>query len=91
MAEILEAAMVISFGISWPTSIVKSYRARTAKGKSLLFLCFILFGYVCGIAAKLIAGKLTYVFVFYIINFIMVATDIALYFRNKKLDARAAK
>ena len=59
MAEILEAAMVISFGVSWPTSIIKSYRARTAKGKSLLFLCFIFFGYVCGIAAKVISGSIT--------------------------------
>lgn len=33
MAELLEAMMVLSFGISWPASIIKSYRARTAKGK----------------------------------------------------------
>ncbi|MBO4934611.1 MAG: hypothetical protein J5441_05540 [Clostridia bacterium] len=86
MAEILEAAMVILFGVSWPTSIIKSYRARTAKGKSLLFLCFIFFGYVCGIVAKIIAGNITYVFAFYVLNLLMVGADIALYFRNRKLD-----
>ena len=91
MAEILEAAMVISFGISWPTSIIKSYRARTAKGKSLLFLCFIFFGYVCGIAAKILSGSITYVFAFYVLNLLMVGADIALYFRNKRLDAAAEK
>ena len=91
MAEILEAAMVISFGVSWPTSIIKSYRARTAKGKSLLFLCFIFFGYICGIAAKIITGNITYVFAFYVLNLLMVGTDIALYFRNRRLDAEAEK
>ena len=91
MAEILEAAMVILFGVSWPTSIIKSYRARTAKGKSLLFLCFILFGYVCGIAAKIITGNITYVFAFYVLNLLMVGTDIALYFRNRALDRVAEK
>lgn len=88
MPEILEAAMVILFGVSWPTSIIKSYRARTAKGKSLLFLCFIFFGYVCGIAAKLISGNITYVFAFYVLNLVMVGADVALYFRNRALDRK---
>lgn len=83
--------MVISFGISWPTSIIKSYRARTAKGKSLLFLCFIFFGYVCGIAAKILSGSITYVFAFYVLNLLMVGADIVLYFRNRRLDAAAAQ
>ena len=30
-----------------------------------------------------------YVLFFYILNFIMVATDLVLYFRNKALDAKA--
>lgn len=88
MPEILEAAMVILFGVSWPTSIIKSYRARTAKGKSLLFLCFIFFGYVCGIAAKLISGNITYVFAFYVLNLVMVGADVALYFRNRAIDRK---
>ncbi len=91
MGELLEALMVISFGISWPTSIVKSYTARTAKGKSLIFLCFILFGYACGIAAKIVTGSITYVFVFYILNFVMVFCDLLLYFRNRRLDREVAK
>lgn len=86
MAQLLEAAMVISFGISWPTSILKSYTSRTAKGKSLIFLCFILIGYLFGIASKFISGNLTYVVVFYIINLVMVFLDLCLYLRNRKLD-----
>ena len=54
MAEILEIVMIVSFGASWPMNVVKSYRARTAKGKSLGFLLLILFGYVAGIASKLV-------------------------------------
>jgi len=94
--DIFESVMVICFGISWPLSIMKSWKARTAKGKSLLFLCFIETGYLSGIAAKLIGHftdvkPLTYVVVFYILNFIMVGTDIILYFRNRALDREAAQ
>ena len=52
VAEIFETIMIISFGISWPLSIVRSVRSKSTKGKSLLFMCFIAFGYVCGIIAK---------------------------------------
>lgn len=93
VAEILEALMVISFGFSWPMSILKAYKARTAKSTSLWFLCLIDFGYVCGMAWKIIGatmlGKpLTYVFVFYVINFVMVTAGIAIYFRNRSLDKK---
>ena len=47
MSQFLEAAMVFCFGISWPLSIIKSYRARTSQGKSIVFLMFILVGYAC--------------------------------------------
>ncbi len=86
LAQIFEALMVVSFGISWPASILKSWKARTAKGKSLFFLCMILFGYAAGITCKLLQGSLTYVFIFYVLNFCMVSCDLVLYFRNKKLD-----
>ncbi|MBO5306270.1 MAG: hypothetical protein J6B12_05850, partial [Clostridia bacterium] len=52
MAEILEVIMIVSFGASWPLNVLKSYRARTTKGKSLAFLLLILFGYVAGITSK---------------------------------------
>jgi hypothetical protein len=90
MIELLEAIMIISFGISWPASIIKSWKVRSAKGKSILFLFFVEFGYACGILAKLLAWNITYVFPFYVLNLIMVAADIMLYFRNRALD-RAAR
>jgi len=86
MAEIFEVFMVVSFGISWPMSILKSIKAETAKGKSLFFLGMILFGYACGITSKLMSGKINYVIGFYILNFIMVSVDLFYYFRNRKID-----
>ena len=93
MSEILEIVMILSFGASWPFNVVRSFKARTAKGKSPAFLILILIGYVAGIVAKLtntayMAEFSTkwYVLIFYIINFIMVAVDLGLYVRNRRLD-----
>ena len=93
MAEIFEVIMIISFGASWPLNLMKSYRARTTKGKSLAFLLLIFFGYIAGIVSKLIneaymaqIGAKWYVLFFYILNFTMVGADICMYIRNYKLD-----
>ena len=90
MPEILEALMIILFGISWPTNIIKSYRSRTAKGKSLPFSILIFTGYCFGIASKIWGGSINYVCIFYVINSIMVFVDILLYFRNSALDRQTA-
>ena len=96
MAELLEVLMIVSFGFSWPLNVIKSYRARTTQGKSLAFLCLIFFGYIAGITSKLVNEAYMaqldtkwYVLFFYVLNFIMVGTDLCLYFRNKRLDKLA--
>jgi len=96
MSEIFEIIMVVSFGFSWPANVMKSYKARTTKGKSLAFLLLIEFGYVAGIASKFVRPDFAewfasswYVLIFYILNFIMVGADLILYARNKKLDKLA--
>ena len=96
MSDLLEALMIICFGLSWPISIRKSWTSRTAKGKSLFFEIFLLIGYACGIARKIIqvtggsSGFIFYLsFFFYVLNFIEISIDVALYFRNKKLDEAA--
>lgn len=87
MGELLEIAMIVLFGASWPANVIKSYKARTAKGKSLLFLILIILGYLCGIAAKVFfTGAKWYVLFFYILNTLMVTADLILYFRNRRLD-----
>ena len=99
MAEILEIAMILCFGASWPMNVMKSWRARSTKGKSLAFLCLIFVGYIAGIASKLLneaymASFSTkwYVLFFYVLNVLMVGADLVLYARNYRLDkAREAK
>ena len=96
MSEILEVIMIVSFGVSWPLNVIKSYKARTTKGKSLAFLCLIFFGYIAGIASKLIneaymlsISSKWYVLFFYVLNLLMVGVDLCLYIRNYKLDKKA--
>ncbi len=96
MAEILEITMIVSFGVSWPLNVIKSYKARTTKGKSLPFLLLILFGYVAGITSKFVNeaymaafAQKWYVLFFYILNFVMVSADLAMYIRNYRLDRKS--
>ena len=98
MSEFLEIVMILCFGASWPFNVMKAYKARTAKGKSLLFLCLIIIGYIAGITSKFLneaymasIGEKWYVLFFYFLNLIMVGMDIILYIRNKKLDKKAAE
>ena len=90
-AELLEIVMVVSFGASWPMNVMKSWKARTTKGKSLGFLCLIFFGYIAGICSKLIVFNPAkwYVLFFYVLNLVMVGTDLCLYYRNYLLDKKA--
>ena len=97
MAEILEIIMIVSFGASWPLNVMKSWKARTTKGKSLPFLLLIFFGYIAGIASKLVNevymanfAEKWYVLFFYCLNLIMVGADLCLYVRNARLDKLAA-
>ena len=53
MAEILEILMIVSFGLSWPLNVIKSFKARTTESKSLVFLILIFVGYIFGILSKL--------------------------------------
>lgn len=80
---VLESIMLICFGISWPISVYKSYKSKSTKGKSMIFLLAIMIGYVAGITAKVAGGAINYVLIIYIFNLIVVSTDFVLYFVNK--------
>lgn len=82
--SIFEIGMLICFGAAWPASIVKSYRSRSTKGKSILFLCILFVGYIFGILHK-VYYRYDYVIFLYILNSVMVLTDIILYFRNRRI------
>jgi hypothetical protein len=96
MSELLEITMILCFGASWPLNVIKSYKVRTTKGKSLAFLCLIFLGYIAGIASKFANeaymaafNEKWYVLFFYFLNMAMVGVDILLYFRNRRLDKLA--
>ena len=84
--EILEAAMLICFGLSWPTNAYKSYKAGTAAGTSWQFIMLITVGYLCGIAAKVASGSLNWVLAIYLLNLVFLGANWAVYFRNRALD-----
>ncbi|MCR5083789.1 MAG: hypothetical protein K6B15_09995 [Parasporobacterium sp.] len=97
MVDLLEALMIIAFGVSWPVAIYKSLVSKTAKGKSLGFEIFIWLGYIFGITRKIIqlsqggefSGLFWLGFVFYILNLAEISFDIILYFRNRRYDKLA--
>ncbi len=98
ISEIFEAIMIILFGMSWPMSVYKSWKARTSEGKSLSFELIVWVGYLFGIGKNFFKhadGSSGFIFylawAFYVVNFIMINMDIALYFRNARLDKAKAK
>ncbi len=94
LTDLFEALTIFCFGLSWPISIRKSWKSRTAKGKSLFFEVFLLIGYAVGIVRKIIqvavlgsTGFIFYLsFFFYVLNLIEISVDVCLYFRNSGLD-----
>ena len=93
IATLCETLMIVCFGLSWPLSVYKSWKSRTAKGKSLQFEIFIWIGYIFGITKNFILfsnGSNSWIFflgwAFYFLNFIEITIDMLLYFRNVKLD-----
>ncbi len=95
MADVFELLMIVCFGVSWPLNIYKAWKARTTKGSSVPFYFLILVGYLFGITSKAIKlhrGVVTpgYVWFFYILNSVIVTLGILVWFRNRRLDRKAA-
>lgn len=82
---IFEFLMLCCFGFSWPFSIAKSLKSRSAKGKSLGFMLLVEVGYVFGIIHKVLYSY-NWVIWAYVSLFLLVGMDIVLYFRNAALD-----
>lgn len=86
MYEILETVMLVCFGASWPISVLKNIRAKTAKSMSLQFILLIIIGYIAGIAGKIMNGNINYVLIVYAINLLFVSVNLVVYFINKRYD-----
>ncbi len=84
--SVFEIGMLACFGVAWPVSIYKSIKARSAEGKSLLFMIVVFAGYVSGTLHKAYYYYDAVIYL-YIFNGVMIFVDILLYFKYKKLDA----
>ena len=91
MPQILEAVMLICFGMSWPVSILKSVRTRHVNDKSMGFMTLVFIGYVAGLIGKIIIGDFHILIILYPINAILVATDITFYLKYHTRPAQAGR
>lgn len=78
-----EAGMLICFGASWPFAVAKTYKSKSVKGKSRLFLSLIILGYLFGMINKIL-NSVDIVFWLYVVNLLLVSTDLyfCLLYRN---------
>ena len=83
--SVFEITMLVCFGAAWPVSIYKSWTSKNTAGKSVLFLYAILIGYIAGILHKIFFAYDGVIYL-YILNGVMVSTDIILYYRNERLN-----
>lgn len=90
MGSILETAMLVCFGFSWPLNVIKAYKAKTAQGTSLWFIILIIAGYIAGISAKVLTHQVNYVLIAYLLNLAIVLLNLVIYFRNVALDKKRA-
>ena len=86
LASVLEAVMLVCFGLSWPINAMKAFKSRTAVGTSWMFLGLITFGCIAGIAAKFVGGMVNWVLAVYFINLAALAANWVIYARNRSLD-----
>ena len=91
MAAVLEAIMLVCFGLSWPINAMKAWKSKTAAGTSWMFLALITFGYLAGIAAKFVGGTINWVLAVYFVNLAALVVNWCVFARNKALDSRRKK
>ncbi len=85
----LEVIMLLCFGLSWPISIAKALRTRVVAGKSPLFMMVLICGYGAGIGHKWFYN-FDWVIALYVLNMVMVAIDLSLYYRFCEKNSRAS-
>ena len=105
LAEILEIAMLVCFGCSWPISVYKSIKIRTSVGKSAVFNILLIVGYIAGIVSKFLKmepfmianandglkkGIFIFALIMYFVNLAMIAANLVLCYMNKNLDMKKA-
>ncbi len=92
VGQVLEAGMLICFGVSWPVDILKTLRTRRTEGKSLLFMALVLAGYVLGFSAKMSRAAWAnempeWISILYVFNAVTIIVDIAVTLRMRRLSS----
>ena len=81
-AGVLEAVMLVCFGLAWPMANLRMLRTRQATGKGSGFTSLILLGYLSGAASKVMMSSdgsaLAPVFWLYVLNAFSVAANLVL-------------
>ncbi len=80
--SIFEIVMLLCFGAAWPFSIYKSWKSKSTKGKSGIFLVIVEVGYISGLIHKSLYNFDGVIYL-YALNALMVLADIFLFYRNK--------
>lgn len=80
ISEILELAMLVIFGSSWPFAIHRTFKAKRVDCKSPTFMVLVIIGYLSGIAAHLVDGTKLWLCWVYLLDILLVSTDLTLYF-----------
>ncbi len=86
--SVFEVCMMLCFGFAWPYNLYISIKAKSTKGKNIMFMSMIALAYVFGLLHKLVYSLDPVIF-FYFLNFIMVIADIFLYYVNRKRERKA--
>jgi uncharacterized membrane protein YbjE (DUF340 family) len=81
--SIFEIIMLICFGAAWPFSIYRSYKSKSVKGKSFIFLFVVFIGYIAGILHKVFYNFDNVIYL-YTLNMVMVGIDMGLFLRNRR-------
>ncbi len=84
--NIFEAIMMVCFGASWPASIYKTIKVKNPVGKSMIFLWLVEIGYISGIIYKI--SRPDWVIALYLLNALMVGTDIFLVNKYRRMRER---
>ena len=87
---LFEILMLLCFAAAWPFSIIKQWRTRSSKGKSILFSYIVMLGYVFGITNKIVTDNINHVLAFYIIDLALVLIDTLIYYRNQLHERRSS-
>ena len=87
--SIFESIMLVCFGASWPISITKALRTKVVSGKSPLFMAVVCLGSASGVVHKALYSY-DWVIALYVLNLLLVAFDLFLYYRYLPAQNTAA-